>query len=151
MRWQEVDTDKAIWTIPGERTKNRRVHEVPLSKLAIEVLTGSEVYGCRAFVFGSGDGSFSGWSRAKKRLDRTSGVENWTLHDLRRTFVTEIAELGVQPHIIEAIVNHMSGHKAGVAGVYNRATYANEKRAALDRWAAEVGRIVGSPASESGA
>jgi integrase len=59
----------------------------------------------------------------------------WTLHDLRRTVVTGMAEIGVQPHVIEAIVNHVSGHKAGVAGIYNRATYAVEKRAALQTWA----------------
>jgi integrase len=62
-------------------------------------------------------------------------VKNWTLHDLRRTVATGMADIGIQSHIIEAVLNHISGHKAGVAGVYNRSTYANEKRAALDAWA----------------
>lgn len=144
MSWPEVDLEKAVWTIPSERTKNRRVHEVPLSPLAMDVLAGLMGRFDRAFVFGIGNGPFSGWSRAKARLDRKSGVQNWTLHDLRRTFVTEMAEIGVQPHVIEAIVNHTSGHKAGVAGVYNRAVYAREKRSALDRWSDEIGRLAGS-------
>ena len=143
MSWPEVDLEKAVWTIPSERTKNRRVHEVPLSPLAMDVLADLfERIDC-AFVFGIGHGPFSGWSRAKARLDRKSGVQNWTLHDLRRTFVTQLAEMGVQPHVIEAIVNHTSGHKAGIAGVYNRATYAGEKRSALDRWSDEIGRLAG--------
>ena len=64
------------------------------------------------------------------------------LHDIRRSVATGMAEqLGIQPHIIEAILNHVSGHKAGVAGVYNRASYDREKRAALDLWAREVERL----------
>ena len=62
----------------------------------------------------------------------------WRLHDIRRTVATRMADLGVQPHVIEAVLNHISGHKAGVAGVYNRATYAAEKRQALDLWGAHV-------------
>src|SRR3954447_7375713 len=62
-------------------------------------------------------------------------LSEWRLHDLRRSAVTHMAELGIQPHVIEAVVNHVSGHKAGLAGVYNRATYAREKREALARWA----------------
>jgi integrase len=65
----------------------------------------------------------------------------WTLHDLRRTAVTGMAELGVAPHVVEAVVNHVSGHKGGIAGVYNRATYAAEKREALQRWADHVERL----------
>ena len=141
--WHEVDLENALWTIPSERTKNRRAHEVPLSRLAMDVLAGFAEQVDRAFVFGIGEGPFSGWSRAKARLDQKSGVQNWTLHDLRRTFVTEIAEMGIQPHVIEAIVNHTSGHKAGIAGVYNKATYASEKRSALDRWSDEVCRFTG--------
>jgi integrase len=69
------------------------------------------------------------------------GVAPWRLHDLRRTCATGMAELGTQPHIIEAVLNHVSGHKAGVAGIYNRARYADEMRAALQRWADHVERI----------
>jgi hypothetical protein len=63
----------------------------------------------------------------------------WVLHDLRRSFVTHIAELKLaQPHIVEACVNHISGHRAGVAGIYNRAQYAEEKRAAFEAWGAFI-------------
>jgi integrase len=62
----------------------------------------------------------------------------WRVHDLRRTAVTMMAEIGILPHIIEAVVNHISGHKGGVAGTYNRAQYAAEKKAALERWAAHL-------------
>ena len=85
---------------------------------------------------------FSGWSKSKARLDRRCGVSGWTLHDLRRTAATGMAELGVAPHVIEAVLNHASGHKAGVAGVYNQARYANETRRALDLWGEHVAAIV---------
>jgi integrase len=65
-------------------------------------------------------------------------LQPWVLHDLRRTAVTMMAEIGVPPHVVEAVVNHVSGHKSGVAGIYNRATYASEKRAALQRWADQL-------------
>ena len=68
-------------------------------------------------------------------------MQVWRLQDLRRTVATRMADLGIQPHVIEAILNHVSGTKAGVAGVYNRSLYATEKRAALSVWAEHV-RIV---------
>lgn len=94
-------------------------------------------------MFGHGVGAFSGWSNSKERLDKrlvASGVAiaPWRLHDLRRTVATGMATLGVLPHVIEAVLNHISGAKAGVAGIYNRATYAREKRDALDLWARHV-------------
>jgi len=93
----------------------------------------------RACVFGQGEGGFSGYSKAKQALDASAGLsEPWTLHDLRRTMATRMADLGVQPHAIEAILNHVSGHKSGVAGIYNRSTYAAEKRAALEQWGSHI-------------
>ncbi|HEX2320173.1 MAG TPA: hypothetical protein VHJ18_14430, partial [Streptosporangiaceae bacterium] len=93
-------------------------------------------------MFGRDDTGFSGWSKAKAALDAAVNLSApWVLHDLRRTAVTGMAEIGIAPHIVEAVVNHISGHKAGVAGVYNRAAYATEKRAALQRWADHVDRI----------
>jgi len=68
----------------------------------------------------------------------------WRLHDLRRTAATGMADIGIPPHIVEAALNHVSGAKAGVAGTYNRAAYANEKRAALERWALHIERLVSS-------
>jgi hypothetical protein len=85
----------------------------------------------RDFVFRIGKGPFSGWSKANARLDNRSGVQGWRLHDHRRTVVTDMAETGIQPNIIDAVANHISGHRAGVAGVYNRATSSSEKRSAM--------------------
>ena len=96
----------------------------------------------RDLVFGIGQDGYAGWSKGKTALDAACGVKEWTLHDLRRTAATGMADLGVQPHVIEAVLNHVSGHKAGVAGIYNRSTYANEKRAALDLWAGHVRVII---------
>lgn len=96
----------------------------------------------RDLVFGIGKGPFSGWSKAKARLDTRSGVQDWRLHDLRRTVVTGMAQTGIQPHIIEAVVNHISGHKAGVADVDYRATYSSERRSIMDAWADHVKAVV---------
>ena len=89
-----------------------------------------------SLVFGEGKGGYSGWSASKQALDQAAKLKApWTQHDLRRTAATRMADLGVAPHIIEAVLNHVSGHKAGVAGIYNRSSYATEKRAALELWA----------------
>jgi integrase len=150
LREDELDgTDKLI-ALPPERTKNSRPHDVPLSAQARAVLTNQPRRDDREFVFGEGSGAFSGFSAAKAKLDekiaerreqadkKAKPMPDWTLHDLRRTGATRMADLGVQPHVIEAILNHVSGHKSGVAGIYNRSTYAAEKRAALDLWGAHV-------------
>jgi integrase len=149
MRWSELDFDKRVWRIEAERTKNGLLHGVPLSDAAVDLLTARERREGRDLMFGSQDGPFQGWSNAKialdgrilakvKERDEKSGLKPWRLHDLRRTVATRMSELGVLPHVVEAVLNHISGHKAGVAGVYNRASYAAEKRQALDLWAAHV-------------
>ena len=74
----------------------------------------------------------------------------WVLHDLRRSAVTRMCELGIAPHVVEAVVNHVCGHKAGVAGVYNKAIYAAEKRAALQRWADHLLEAASATSSRSG-
>ena len=146
LEWSEIDLDAALITLPKERTKNKRAHDVPLSDLALSILP-SPRHG-RELVFGEGEGPFTGFSAAKRRLDerinaaRAKPMPEWRLHDLRRTAATRLADLGVQPHIIEALLNHVSGHKAGVAGIYNRAAYAPEKRAALTLWAEHIPALV---------
>ena len=165
MAWSELSLDRAVWSLPAARTKNGRPHDVPLSDPAVAILEGIDREPGRDLLFGEGDGPFSGWSRCKARLDGRITLANakaagrkaptdqdrpapWVLHDLRRSVVTGMAELGVQPHVIEAVVNHVSGHKAGVAGVYNRATYAAEKRQALTRWAEHIMALVaGQPSN----
>lgn len=148
MTWEEVDLAGAMWRVTGDRTKNARMHEVPLSQPALEILGARRRLDERALVFGSREGPFSGWSKAKASLDaRMSAALGhaptpWRLHDIRRTVATRMADLGVLPHVVEAVLNHVSGHKAGVAGIYNRSSYAAEKHAALDLWASHVIALV---------
>ena len=98
----------------------------------------------RDLIFGETGRGFSGWSKARVALDKRIAeqtkkkVAEWRLHDLRRTVATRMADIGVLPHVIEAVLNHISGHKAGVAGVYNRSQYGPERRQALDQWGAHV-------------
>jgi integrase len=141
LRWSEVHHDEIV--LPDNRTKNKREHTVPLSDAANTILDKFRNDN-RTHVFGVVDTGFTGWGYAKRQLDDRLGntVAHWTIHDLRRTVVTGMAERGIQPHIIEAVVNHVSGHKGGIAGVYNRASYDKEKRAALNLWAEHVIALV---------
>jgi integrase len=153
LRWSEVDVDKALVTLSGDRTKNGKPHELPLPAPAIAILQGQPRRGARDLIFGERAGPFQGWSKAKTALDKAitkNAPENgrvapWRLHDVRRTVATRMSDLGVQPHVVEAVLNHVSGHKAGVAGVYNRSLYGPEKRAALELWANHVLTIFGEP------
>lgn len=158
MRWSELNFDTATWVLPTTRTKNKREHLVPLSPPVVALLKTrydeQAAMGLNTdFVFTSAQtagsdkkpSSFSGWSKSKERLDRRSGIEKWTLHDLRRTLATRMAEdLSIAPHIIEAILNHVSGVRSGVAGTYNRALYLQERRDALNAWADYIQRVVDS-------
>jgi len=133
LRWSEIDTDAKLIALPSTRTKNGIEHQIPLSGEATAILKGCVRH--RDLLFGNGPGGFAAWSRKKLELDKACNIKGWTIHDLRRTVATKMADIGVQPHVIEAVLNHVSGHKAGIAGVYNRSTYATEKRAALELWA----------------
>jgi integrase len=138
LRWNEVHDEQIV--LPAERTKNRRAHIIPLSDVAKKMIPPRRAD--RKFVFGRHDTGFQGWSHCKAALDQRAKLEHWAVHDLRRTVATRMAELGVQPHIVEAVLNHVSGHKGGVAGIYNRATYDKEKREALNVWAEHVTALV---------
>jgi integrase len=141
LKWSEIDLGAKLIVLPASRTKNHRAHDVPLSPLAISILP-EQVEG-RDYLFGRADG-FRGYARAKAALDAASGVQGWRTHDIRRTVATLMGEkLGILPHVIEAILNHQSGSKSGVAGIYNRSRYLEDCRAALDRWAAHVAALVG--------
>jgi integrase len=146
LRWSEIQ-DGAI-ALPAERTKNGRPHTIPLSPPALAIIQDHPRRQGRDLIFGRRAGGFSGWSKAKRQLDERiveavgKALPRWTVHDLRRSAATHMAEIGVQPHIIEAILNHVSGHKAGVAGIYNRSTYEREKATALALWADRLMAIV---------
>jgi integrase len=144
LRWDEIHDEQIV--LPADRTKNHRAHVVPISDAAGAVLAAFNGDG-RSYVFGRDDTGFQGWSKAKDKIDarivKAGGkVAHWTPHDLRRTVATRMADLGVQPHIIEAVLNHVSGHRAGVAGIYNRATYDKEKREALNLWAEHLVAVI---------
>ncbi|MBR1296660.1 site-specific integrase [Bradyrhizobium sp. AUGA SZCCT0042] len=151
MTWGELSDNCMTWNIPGGRTKNGRPHLVPLAPLAQEILAGvKETAAGQNYIFSTTDGisPVSGWSKIKNRMDQRMKIPHWRLHDLRRTAATGMAEIGIAPHIVEAALNHISGAKAGVAGVYNRAQYAAEKKAALERWAQHVqGLACGEPSN----
>jgi integrase len=153
LQWSEIDLDKSSLTLAPARTKNKRIHELPLAPQALAIL--------RRWASQGGGSSRAndrhvfepvGWDLRKKKLDnsilakrleadpKAKPMAHWTLHDLRRTCATGLAELGVLPHVIECILNHLSGFRSGVAAIYNRNRYLPEMRAALERWADHVGQ-----------
>jgi integrase len=153
--WSEINLETKTWTLPGSRTKNSEPHEIPLSDSAIDILKAlPRIDGRPGFIFTTnGRTSVSGFSKAKEALDTSiadilgDGAEpipHWTLHDLRRTVATNLQKLGVRLEVTEAVLNHVSGSRAGIVGVYQRHTWANEKRQALDAWARRLDAIVSS-------
>jgi integrase len=151
MTWAEISEDLMTWTMPGTRTKNSVPHLVPLSQPARELLhslrsdresvqrTLQDRRAKLALVLPGERGTpFSGWSKAKSALDIASGVSGWWLHDLRQTLATGLQRLGVRLEVTEAVLNHLSGSRAGVVGIYQRHDWAEEKRSALDAWSAHL-------------
>jgi integrase len=153
LRWNEIHDDQIV--LSAGRTKNNRAHVVPLSEPAKAILAVFDARG-RSCVFGRDNRGFCGWSTAREGIDARiaaagADLPHWTPHDMRRTVATRMAELGVQPHVIEAVLNHVSGHKGGVAGIYNRATYDREKRDALNLWVAHLTAVIeGAPSKVVG-
>jgi integrase len=147
LRWSEIDFDRGIISLPGTRTKNNRPHEIPMTAMMRSLLEAQERTE-RELVFGKGTGPFAGFSACKAVLDARIAELNgrplapWVLHDLRRSAATGMAEIGIQPHVIEAVLNHVSGHKGGIAGIYNRAQYSAEKAQALARWDEHIAAVI---------
>jgi integrase len=142
LRWTEIDSKEQVIRLPSERVKTARPHDVPLTDAAWSILQEQPVAG--EHVFGREAAGFRAWSRSKEGLDERLGdsVAPWRLHDARRTVATRMADLGVMPHVIEAALNHQSGHKRGPAGVYNRSRYDREVRNALALWSDHVRALV---------
>ena len=172
MEWSEIEPlDKRVWTIPREKAKNDRRHEVHLSELTIEIIrelprmsrskaggAGSEPSSCLFTT--NGERPVSGFSKAKRRLDdymmqllgagieeagndpHGAEIDGWILHDLRRTAATGMAGLNIAPHVVDRILNHVSGTIRGVAAVYNRHAYLEERKAALEAWGRRVESLV---------
>jgi integrase len=149
MAYSELDLEGALWTLPAERVKNKRQHKVPLSPQALALLSNMPRIVGYPFVFSTtGETAASGFSNAKEHLDRVLAtlnpqpLEPWTMHDIRRSLASGMARLGVQLHVIERCLNHVSGSFAGIVAVYQRHEFSGEMRAALDAWAAHIGEIV---------
>ena len=143
LRWDEVKLDLGMISLPPERVKNDLAHDIPVSP-AVRAIIAARPRNESGLVFAPG----TSWSRRKLRLDAAiterlgKPLAPWTLHDLRRTAATGMADIGIQPHVVEAVLNHISGSKRGVAGVYNRSTYSAERKIALKKWAERVLAIV---------
>jgi integrase len=152
MDWSEIDLEERTWTLPAERAKNNEAHIIPLTDLAV-----AELYALgpkeQGLVFTTtGRTPPSGYSKAKQTLGQdmnvilrylrrkksrsrvTANIVDWRFHDLRRTGATNLQALGIPIEVTEAVLNHISGTRAGVAGIYNRYKYEPEKRNALDAW-----------------
>jgi integrase len=137
MTWSEIDVENRLWTIPAKRSKNGKAHVVHLSALAMAQLQALPRERDRLFTGGS-------FSRAKSRIDATMGVIDWVTHDLRRTATTLMAQIGVAPHVADRVLNHQGGVIRGVAATYNRFTYLDERKAALEALGEHVAKLVGA-------
>jgi integrase len=142
MAWSELDAEQGTWTIPSERAKNGRAHTLPLPRMAWQIIEEVPHRAGIDHLFGRGQRGFIGFDKPKTALDSRLPLPPWVLHDLRRSTATGMAEIGVQPHIVEAVLNHASGFRAGVAGTYNLALYQDEMRTALAMWADHVRALV---------
>ncbi len=149
MRWEEVDFERRLWTIPKSRSKNKKPHFVQLSDQAVAVLRRQNRQGIYVFSL-SGQKPFQGFSKAKRDLDRLAGVTGWRIHDLRRTCVSGMARLGIPPHIADKILNHQTGTISGVAAVYQRHDFMAERKHALERWGDHVSDILATANRQAG-
>ena len=151
MDWSELRRTECDWVLPAVRTKNGKAQHVPLSSPAIAVLgeiAGSSDWPRRGLVFSTtGNTPISGFSKAKRRLDQemaehlSDRFSPWRTHDIRRTVATGLQRLGVRFEVTEAVLNHVSGSRSGISGVYQRYDWALEKRAALEDWAGHVLKV----------
>ena len=132
----EFDLDNAVWKLPGSRTKNGRAHVVHLVPVAIEIISRlPKLDGSDLLFTTTGTTPISGFSKAKKKLDALSGTSDWTFHDLRRSFATHVTEaLGCSPVVVDKVLNHVSGSVMGVAAIYQRGLYLEERKQALEKW-----------------
>jgi integrase len=145
MCWSELNNN--VWTIPGSRSKNGREHIIHLSDLAMEVLATVPRQEGRDYLFSIGQHPVSDFVRPKAKLDAAIGATDWTIHDLRRTATTGMARLGIPPHVADKILNHTGGTIRGVAAIYNRFQYNDERKTALEAWGRFVETLVKSRSS----
>jgi integrase len=152
-RWEEFDRAESCWTIPVKRSKNGKAHIVPLAPLAVaelDRLAGSDDWPSNGFILSTtGRTPISGISKAKRALDVAMGVDDWRLHDIRRSVATGLQKIATRFEVTEAVLNHVSGAKSGIAGVYQKHDWAPEKRTALEAWARRLDEIINDAKSVS--
>ncbi|MFC3784220.1 integrase [Sphingopyxis italica] len=152
LRWEELNRKDLLWTLPGERAKNGEPNRIPLNELAVAILdevAGSAIWprSGRMFTTSRG-GRFTGYSKGKIKLDLLMSQDgreplpDWRLHDLRRTLATGFQRLGVRFEVTEAVLNHVGGSRAGVAGIYQRHDWKDEKREAMKSWNDHLATII---------
>jgi integrase len=155
MTWSEIDLEKRLWVIPGNRAKNGEPHFVPLSDAAMTIIEAMPRIKSKGYVFTThGEHAISGFSRMKQRIDKLMAeaankqrgeavtIPDWGLHDLRRTVAAGMQRLGVKMEVTEKVLNHTSGSFGGIVGVYQVHDYADEKRTALQTWGRFVTDVV---------
>ena len=140
VKWSEINLDARKWELPRDRSKNKASHIVHLSDPVLDELNALVGPAQHTLLFTTtGVSHVSGFSKAKARLDRISGVSNWRLHDLRRTFATiATEELEFEPVVVDRVLNHVGGSVKGIAAVYQKGQYLEKRKAALDVWARYV-------------
>jgi integrase len=133
MSWREIDLNQKLWTVPPERMKGGAAHEVPLSPDAVALLEALPRWNGGDFVFSTTNGQkpVNGFSKAKVRIDKLSGVKGWVIHDLRRSVRTHLSALPVQDLVRELVIAHA---KPGLHKVYDQHAYRDEKRECLTLW-----------------
>jgi integrase len=157
MRWSELNRDDRIWSVPPERMKNGRWHEVAMTPYLVSMLDEIRVEGCR-YVFPAYDlnKEFLDFTGLKRQLVEAIGkvdpelaktMPRWCLHDMRRSMRTRLSSLGIDSELAERVISHTPD---GVQAVYNRHSYRSEKRAAMVTWQNELGRIVGDDSLKAG-
>jgi len=142
LRAEMVDFDTRTITLPASLTKNLREHRFPFGKMAERVLKSGAKSGLLFSARSRPDEVFSGWSKCKAALDKRCKIKSWTLHDLRRTFATNLAALGTPIHVTEKLLNHISGTTGGIVAVYQRHAYEDEMQVAVTRWERHLGRLL---------
>ena len=145
MRWSELDLANRVWNLPATRTKNSKAHTVHLSDLAVEMIRSLPQINRSQLVFAmQGDKPYVNFWQANQRVRHLMGdLEHWVVHDLRRTATSVMAELGIAPHVADRVLNHQSGTISGVAAVYNRYTYLDERKVALEALGRFIERLIG--------
>jgi integrase len=162
MSWAEIDLTANIWTLPKERSKNHRAHALPLAPLARATLNALPRFARQAgetdLCFSARDKIPNDFAKMKLRLDDAvlslrreidpdaTPLAPWVVHDIRRSLISGMARLGVELHVIERVVNHVSGSFGGIVSVYQKHKYEDQMRLALERWAAHIERVVSGEA-----